>query len=158
MQAYWNFAWVTGSRWKLVEASGRNHKRLEVSVESMDDFATSMEAPNSSMERSINLHEKHVYMNKIVQNSWNVRKLYEDTEAFCRKLWNLTEGRTSGSSFSQFSSQKRQDNLQDKKIRAKVCVSCRLSLVLRVACAIQILLSKLEKENMRLYRIDSNTW
>ena len=62
----------------------------------MDDFATSMEAPNSSMERSINLHEKHDYMNKIVQNSWNVRKLYEDTEAFCRKLWNLTEGRTSG--------------------------------------------------------------
>ena len=53
-----------------MEASGRNHKNLEVPVESMDDFATSMEAPNSSMERSINLHEKHVYMNKIVQKKF----------------------------------------------------------------------------------------
>ena len=45
MQAYGDFAEVTGSRWKLVEASGRNYrKKLEVSVESMDVFTASMEA------------------------------------------------------------------------------------------------------------------
>ena len=42
-----------------------------------------------------------------------------------------------------------------KKMRAKVHVSCRLSLVWRVCI---VLLSKLGRENMRLYRDDSNTW
>ena len=74
---------ITGSRWKLVEASGRNYRKLEVSVESMEVLTTSMESPTYMLAG----HD--------------------------------------------------------------------LSLVSRV-CA--ILLSKLRRESMRLYRNDSNTW
>ena len=42
----------------MVEVSGRNCRKLELSVESMEIFTTSMEAPTTSMEGSINLHEK----------------------------------------------------------------------------------------------------
>ena len=42
----------------MVKASGRNYRKLELSVESMEIFTTSMEAPTTSMEGSINLHEK----------------------------------------------------------------------------------------------------
>ena len=56
MQAYVDFAQVTGSRWKLAEASGRKYKKLKVSGEPMEVFTTSKEAPTTSMERSINLH------------------------------------------------------------------------------------------------------
>ena len=62
MQAYEDFAEVTGSRWKLVEASGRNYMKLEVSVESMGVFTTSMQAPTTPMEGSINLHAKNISM------------------------------------------------------------------------------------------------
>ena len=47
---------MTGSRWKLAEASGRKYKKLKVSGEPMEVFTTSKEAPTTSMERSINLH------------------------------------------------------------------------------------------------------
>ena len=50
------FAEVTGSRWKMMEASGRSYRKLEVSVESMEVFITSREAPSTSMEGPINLH------------------------------------------------------------------------------------------------------
>ena len=67
MQAYGDFAEVTGSRWKLVEASGRNYyRKLEVSVESMEVFTTLMEAPTTSMEGSINLREKNIFVKKII--------------------------------------------------------------------------------------------
>ena len=62
MQAYGDIAEVTGSRWKLVEVSGKNYRKLEVSVESMEVLTTSMEAPTTSMQGSINLHEEsHFY-------------------------------------------------------------------------------------------------
>ena len=64
MQAYGDFAEVTGSRWMLVEASGRDCRKLEASVESMEVFTASMEAPTTSMEGSINLHEKLQSMKK----------------------------------------------------------------------------------------------
>ena len=38
------------------------------------------------MEGSINLHEKSIFRKKII-DSWNLWKLYEDTEAFRRSLW-----------------------------------------------------------------------
>ena len=56
MKAYGDFAEVTGSR-KFVEESGRNYRKVQVSVESMDVFTTSMEAPTTSMEGSINLDD-----------------------------------------------------------------------------------------------------
>ena len=66
MQAYGDFAKVTGSRWKLVEASGRTYRKLEVSVESMEVFTTSMEAPTTSMDGPINLNEKNISMKKLI--------------------------------------------------------------------------------------------
>ena len=83
---------ATGSRWKLVEASGRNSKKLEVSVESMEVFTTSMEAPTTSMQGSINL-DKNIYFYE--ENHFKVRETCknctpstrdEDMEAFCHKL------------------------------------------------------------------------
>ena len=71
MQAYEDFAEVTGGRRKLVKASGRNYRKLELSVESMEIFTTSMEAPTTSMEGSINLHEKkHFYE----ENNFRIRE------------------------------------------------------------------------------------
>ena len=64
MQAHGDFAEVTGvdgSWWKPVEGI-INYRKLEVSVESMAIFATSMEAPTTSMEDSINLHEYIIYI------------------------------------------------------------------------------------------------
>ena len=61
----WRLAEATGSRWKFVEASGRNsRKNLEVSVESMEVFATSMEG-------LINLHEQKHF---IEENNFNIRE------------------------------------------------------------------------------------
>ena len=37
----------------MVEASGRNYRNLQVSLESMEVFTTSMEAPTTSMEGSV---------------------------------------------------------------------------------------------------------
>ena len=48
------------------EASGRNYRKLEVSVESMEVFTTLMEAPTTSMEGSINLREKNIFVKKII--------------------------------------------------------------------------------------------
>ena len=62
MQVYGDFAEVTGSPWKLVEASGRNYRKVEVSVESMEILTTSVEAPTASMEGSINLHETKTFL------------------------------------------------------------------------------------------------
>ena len=42
----------------MVEVSGRNCRKLELSVESMEIFTTSMEAPTIPVEGSINLNEK----------------------------------------------------------------------------------------------------
>ena len=61
MQVYGDFAEVTGSPWKLVEASGRNYRKVEVSVESME-ILTTVEAPTASMEGSINLHETKTFL------------------------------------------------------------------------------------------------
>ena len=47
---------VTGSLWKLVEASEMIYRKLEVSVECIEVFTTSMESPTTSVEGSINLH------------------------------------------------------------------------------------------------------
>ena len=66
MQAYVDCAEATGSRWKLVEASGRNYRKLDVSVESMDVFTTSVEAPTTSMEGSINMHDYFLCMKKTI--------------------------------------------------------------------------------------------
>ena len=58
MQAYGDFVEVTGSLWKLVEASEMIYRKLEVSVECIEVFTTSMEAPTIPVEGSINLNEK----------------------------------------------------------------------------------------------------
>ena len=72
---YGDFAEVTGSRWKLVEAGGRNYRKLKVSAESMEVFTTSMEAPTTSMEGPINLHGKtHFYE----ENNFKVRETREN--------------------------------------------------------------------------------
>ena len=62
MQAYGDFAEVTECRCNLVEDSGINYIKLDISVEFMEVFTTSMDAPTTSTERSINLHDKiHFY-------------------------------------------------------------------------------------------------
>ena len=49
-----------------MEVGGRNYRKLEVSVESMEVFTTLMEAPTTSMEGSINLREKNIFVKKII--------------------------------------------------------------------------------------------
>ena len=76
MQAYGDVAKESGNRWKLVEASGRNHRKLEFSIESMEVFTNSIEAPTTSMEGSINLHEKKsVFMKKIISRFVTLAKM-----------------------------------------------------------------------------------
>ena len=76
MQAYEDFAEETGSRWKLVEASGKNYRKLEVSIESMEVFTNSIEASTASMEGSINLHEKkNIFMKKIISGFVKLAKI-----------------------------------------------------------------------------------
>ena len=75
MQAYGDFAEVTGSRWMLVEASGRDCRKLEASVESMEVFTASMEAPTTSMEGSINLYEKNMFYE---ENNCKIRETCEN--------------------------------------------------------------------------------
>ena len=152
---YGDFAEVTGSRWKLVEAGGRNYRKLKVSAESMEVFTTSMEAPTTSMEGPINLHDKeHSYE----ENNFKNREKCENGMKTRRRSvtnWEINRGQNTRKIHFHNFGKKKGWNPQDKKMRAKLCVSCRLSLVSRVSV---ILLSKLGRENMSLYRIDSNTW
>ena len=53
-----------GSNRKLMQVSEREYRKLEVSVEPMKVFTTSMEAPITSMEGPINLHENFFFRRK----------------------------------------------------------------------------------------------
>ena len=67
----------------LVEASERNYRKLEVSVESMEVFTTSMEVKLHRWKVPSTGTKKQIPGNKFIFYS---RNLYEDTEAFCHKL------------------------------------------------------------------------
>ena len=73
MQAYGDLPEVTRCRWKLVEASGKNYRKLEVSIESMEVFTNSIEASTTSMEGSINLHEKKKHFYE--ENNFGIRQI-----------------------------------------------------------------------------------
>ena len=87
---------VGGSQWKELQ-------KAEVSVESMEIFTTSIEAPTTSMEGSNNLHEKKItFMKNII-----LLKIRETCQN-CMKTWrkrsvtNFTErAKPQESSFSQ---------------------------------------------------------
>ena len=134
---------VGGSQWKEVQ-------KLEVSVESMEVFTIRRwklqllrwKVPSTCLKINIFIIVKRF------EYSWSLRKLYEDTEeAFRHKLRNLTErAKHQESSFSQIWGKSTGQSRILNKMRAKVYVSCRLSLVSRVC----VLLSKREREDMRL--------
>ena len=142
---------ITGSRWKLVEASGRNYRKLEVSVESMGVFTTSMQAPTTPMEGSINLHAKNISM-KIFLGFVKLAKIvWRHGGGVLSQTVKFNRGQsTSKVHFHKYGKKGRTIYRIKKKALESIpgkYVSCRLSLVSRVFV---ILLSKLGRENMRL--------
>ena len=137
MQAYVDCAEATGSRWKLVEASGRNYRKLEVCVEFMEVkvFTTSIEAPTTSMERSINLHEKKTFLWRKYRSRFVKRvKIVWRHRGVLSQTVKLNSGQnTRKVHFRKFGRKKRQDNRQDNKKKsaqkymvAVACRSCRV--------------------------------
>ena len=122
-----------------MEARGRNYRKLEVSVEFMEVFTTSMDAPTTSTERSINLHDKiHFYEDR----NFKIRQLAKIVSrhggCVLSQTAKFNRGQNTRKVYFYKFGKKKHDNLQDKNVRAKVyiyipvCVSCRLSLVPRV--------------------------
>ena len=132
MQAYGDFAGsnrksmeVGGSQWKELQKAGRFrwiHGRFHYFGGSSNYF----DGRFHQHARLFFMYEENDFLRFV-----KLAKMYQDTEAFCHKLWNLTEEKTPGK-FIFTNLEKNRTIYKIKKMCAKVYASCRLSLVSRV--------------------------